>query len=112
MPRKRINWSDYPGPYLQFAAVSTDDGKYIIQQSVMGDDAFFATIRPFEGPGVGELFNFCWIEGGQGQGANTQPEATPPLFNRSGYPTTYVPSPQVASVIASWNDWANNVWLG
>jgi hypothetical protein len=109
MPRQRIHWNDFPGPYLQFPNVSTDDAKYIIKacSSNMGNDAYFAIVHPFEGPGVGELFNYVWNEGGAGQGADTQPGTNPPSFDISDY----TPPSAVKAAVDAWNHWASTVWL-
>lgn len=97
----------YPGPYLDIAAVSTDDYKWIIQQTGSpGASSLVSEGGGFTGDlaTIHSMYNYAWGQGGSPQGADTQPGVIPPNFNLSGYPP-YTPSATISNFVTAWLTW-------
>jgi hypothetical protein len=97
-----------PAPPVIFVEdLSSDDFKFVLQQC--GDDVIspiFAGVKARNGGGeLAARFNFAYRNGGHGNGADTQPEASVTTFNQSGY-VAYVPPGPVADFVGAWKSWA------
>lgn len=95
----------YTGTKLALATLSADDFKYILQMCDNGLIASQAVTTDGSANAMQKRLNGATKQGGDpGPDPNTQPEATPSTFNKSGYPV-YTPSPKIAAFIAEVNAW-------
>jgi hypothetical protein len=107
IPKQLSYWPT--GPFVDFDTVSTDDCKYIIWQC--GGTGYF-DILTGSAAQQGSMYNYCWQQGGSGQGADTYPALNPDLMFHQTPPPAYTPPPNITQAVEGYNTWFNNVLIG